>query len=489
MNKIKSKIFLAVSVLFFMSTSCSDFLTLEPENSLVQEEFWQNEGHVESAVAACYASMNQSNYISRVIQWGELRAEMVYPRSVSTNQSNMYKGYMLSSNNITSWANFYTTINLCNTVLHFSDQAKANDPTFTEDALNIYKAEAKSIRALTYLILVKNFRDVPLVTTATLSDQEDFYIAKSSESEVLAQIIGDLNESLAYLPEGYAESIYYDKGVITKGGALAILADAYLWAGQYNNCLDACQAITDLGKYSLVDGNDWFNDIFFEGNSSEGIFELQFSDVFTTIRSYYAAAVAPSFLAYPSIADLYAGNPNDKRAANSTYENGTNYVFKYSGLDPVTGEHRESDQFYNNWIFYRYADILLMQAEAYIFSEDRQNLNEAYALINQIYERATATPLDLSVEKGTLVEALLLERQRELAYEGKRWHDLLRFARRNNFENQQLILDMAESKTTVDNYEEVMSYYSDTASYFLPIYQNEINLNDNLVQNPYYDEN
>lgn len=480
------KIFLSVIVLFFMTSSCKDFLDLKPEGSLVQEEFWQNKGQVESAVAACYASMNQNNYISRVIQWGELRAEMLVSSSASSNQSNMMKGFTISTNSIVSWSNFYTTINYCNTVLAFADEAKALDATFTDDELNRLKAEATSIRALTYLILVKNFKEVPLVLTATLSDQTDFYVAKNTESEILNQIIADLEGSIEFLADGFSTSVYYDKGRVTKGGALAILADAYLWDEQYDNCADACQEIVKMNKYSLVSGVDWFNQLFFEGNSSEGIFELQFDTQFSALKTYYYVA-DHDFLAYSDIVDLYADNPNDVRALNATYA-ASRLVFKFAGINSVSGEYRASSEFYNNWIFYRYADVLLMQAEAYIFSEDKQNLPKAFELINAVSERATGTSMNVISDQSSLAAALLLERQKEFAFEGKRWHDLLRFARRNNYQDQQLIIDMAESKTTVDNYEEIMSYYADTASYFLPIYESEINLNSNLVQNPYYEE-
>jgi len=332
---------------------------------------------------------------------------------------------------------------------------------------------------------VKTFKELPLILAATSTNQIDFYPAKNTEAEILEQITSDLTAAVEDLNIGYSASAAHDKGRMTKGAALAILADAYLWNEQYTECIDAAQRLIDLGRYSLVNGEDWFNSIFFEGNSDEGIFELQFSDISVTLRTSFQVA-SLKYVAYPEIIELYGEFPNDVRAHLATFDDSNRAVFKYAGVDN-TGEYRGSDEYYNNFIFYRYADVLLMQAEAYILSSDKKNLNQAYSLINEVHERAVSTPLNVSIDEGSLLGALLLERQKEFAFEGKRWHDLLRFARRNNFVDQELIINLVDFKAGADDYEQILSYYSDSDSYFLPIYQNELDLNDNLVQNPFYE--
>ena len=299
------------------------------------------------------------------------------------------------------------------------------------------------------------------------------------------KIIEDLKTALIALPVGYSKSVAYDKGRMTKGAVLAILADVYLWSNRYNECIGACGAIESLNKYRLVDGSEWFNNIFFSGNSEEGIFELQFNAIFATLSNYFYVTT-PTFKAYSGIAELYSDDLNDKRANLATFDINNNAVFKFAGVNPNSGEYRSNQQFFNTWVFYRYADVMLMQAEAYLESSTRQNLDSAFILINNVHQRATGSPLETNISVTDLENALLLERQKEFAFEGKRWYDLLRFARRNNFQEQKLIIEMAEIKTDFDNYKEILSYYSDTASYFLPIYLEEINKNPNLEQNPYY---
>lgn len=467
--------------------SCSDYLELEPQDSLIQQEFWQNKEQVSAAVAGCYASMNESGFTDRVFKWGELRAEMLLSLRAGNDDNNMLSNYMIPTSSLVNWSNFYKTINYCNLVLEFADGAQANDLSFTEQELATFKAEVLTIRSLVYFILVKNFKEVPLVLTGTSTSQVDFYPPKSTEAEVIAQIISDLQIAVDDLNLGYSESAAYDKGRMTKGAALAILADVYLWNEQYDECIAVTQEIIDSGRYALVDGSAWLNDIFVEGNSVEGIFELQFSDLNSTYQnSFYVGS--PLYAPYNPIRELYADYPDDIRADLGTYEGETNAIFKFAGVD-VTGNFRGQQEFFNTFIFYRYAEILLMQAEALILSNSNRDLQRAANLIELVHQRATGAPLDVSLDEATLLNRVLLERQKELAYESKRWYDLLRFAKRNNFQDQYLILNLVDVKAGPDNYEQLLSYYSNSEAYFLPIFQNELNLNDNLVQNPYYDNN
>ncbi|ANW95406.1 hypothetical protein AXE80_03535 [Wenyingzhuangia fucanilytica] len=478
------KIFTLISALLLTLTSCDDYLDLQPKDSLIQQDFWKNKEQVKAALAGCYASMNQSAFTDRVLKWGELRADMVAPFTASGNDVNLMKNYMVPTNNLSDWRSFYATINYCNLVLKFADGAQANDLSFTEQELKTFKAEALTIRSLVYLILVKNFKEVPLVLTATSDNQVDFYVEKNTEQEILTQIITDLESAVEDLNLSYADP-RYDKGRMTKGGALAILADTYLWNEQYDDCLSACTRINNLNKYELVNGAEWFNSLFIEGNSVEGIFELQFDDIAATVRNAFYWA-NPDFIAFDGIQSLYhEGGINDVRGLTSTFDDFL-FVFKYTGLDR-TGRYRGNNDFYNNFIFYRYADIKLMEAEAYILSTTQQDLQKAYDLINEVHQRAASNIVDPNINEPFLLEALLLERQKEFAFEGKRWHDLLRFAKRNNFQRQDLILNLVDFKAGDEDYDQILSFFSNTESYYLPIYQDELNRNHNLVQNPYYE--
>lgn len=481
---MKIKILIIVPLILATLSSCTDYLELEPEDSLIQQEFWQNKEQVSAAVAGCYASMNQSGFTDRLLKWGELRAEMLVSVDAGSNERNMMRNFIVPTNSIVNWSNFYQTINFCNLVLDFADSAQENDLSFTEQELANFKAEALAIRSLVYFTLVKNFRDVPLVLKGTSNTQVEFYPTKSTEDEVLTQIIEDLKIAVEDLNLGYEQSAAFDKGRMTKGGALALLADVYLWNEQYTECINTAQQIIDSGRYSLVEGDEWFNQIFFEGNSSEGIFELQFDDINSTYQNFFYI-FDPTYAPFMEIVDVYADYPDDKRTDLATYHTEFNSVFKFAGVN-LLGEYRGQQEFFNTFIFYRYAEVLLMQAEAYILSDENRDLNKAASLIEMVHQRATGVPLDVSIDQSSLLDAVLLERQKEFAFEGKRWHDVLRFVRRNDFEDQELMFDIAAIKSGVDDFEIFLSFYSDTESYFLPIFQDEVDLNPNLDQNPYY---
>jgi starch-binding outer membrane protein, SusD/RagB family len=136
-----------------------------------------------------------------------------------------------------------------------------------------------------------------------------------------------------------------------------------------------------------------------------------------------------------------------------------------------------------NWILYRYADILLMKAEAAI---ELEQFDVANNLIGETLLRA-GMPYEESYNKELLRQALLDEKGREFLLEGKRWFDLLRAAKRNNFENKQIIIDMILSGADVKQQAILKTKVFDTLSYYLPIAERELIYNQNLVQNPYYD--
>ena len=482
MKQYVIKIFLIIPIVLLMVTSCSNYLELEPEGDLIQQEFWKTKEQVSSAVAGCYASMNQEGFMEKVLLWGELRGEMMVSSGASTNAQNMLKNYILPSNGLVNWSSFYQTINYCNLVLELADGAQEQDLSFTEQELKRYKAEVLTIRSLCYFILVKNFKEVPLVLTATSNTAVDFYPAKNTEAEIITQITADLTASVNDLSVGFAQSTAHDKGRMTKGAAYALLADIYLWDEQYNNCIDACNSLVALGKYDLVQKDDWFNQLFFEGNSVEGIFELQHDDIFTTLRNafYYSGA---DYAPFASIQELYNQFPSDIRGEGATFYGPL--VYKYAGVDD-RGTLRGSSQFYNNWIFYRYADVLLMQAEAYLLSPDRKDISAAYNLIDRVHQRATALPLDVPLDENSLLDALLVERQKEFAFEGKRWYDLLRYARRNNFAQKEAFIDLIIENVSPSQRLIMASKLKNPDGWYLPIYESELDNNPNLTQNSFY---
>ncbi len=286
MKKRISKILIlfVVTLIILPQQACDDMLSLSPPDNLTRDEFWQSEEDVEGAIIGCYNGL-QGLLIS-YFMWGEARGELVGSRnvghgfSVSANPNSQFFNHLITEENkYCSWKDVYSNINKINTVLKFAPLAKERDDVFTVEKEQNYIGEAKFMRALMYFYLVRSFRDVPLVLKASLSDEQSYMVKQSPPETVLDTIEADLIDAVKMLPENYnwaEDREIRNIGRATKYAAYSLLADVYLWRYKYKEALECTNAIINSKKFALVSGGNWF-DIFFPGNSSEGIFELQFS--------------------------------------------------------------------------------------------------------------------------------------------------------------------------------------------------------------------
>jgi len=495
----KKKIYkvLVFSILAISASSCGKYLELRPQDGIIREKFWQSKEQLQSAVIGCYNAMmvsagSRPSPAESFFVWGELRGDMIEPGlGASIDEVNVVNGNILPTNGVTDWRNFYRVINLCNTVLDFGPGVKSVDNTLSQEQLNAFLGEALTLRALMYFYLVRSFGDVPLKIKSTSSDEELVQLAKSSQKDVLNQIVADLK-----LAEGYSVASFgnnaYDKGRVTKFTVNALQADVYLWMDNYTECIAACDKIINSGRYGLVTGNSgWFPAVFATGNSSEGIFELQFDQqilnpyfaMFATTRRRYAAntIVADEFYTV----DLLDENNKDIRGLDAALKVGDQTIYKYLGLS--ANNSRTQDVSYAHWIFYRYADVLLMKAEACANANRGQ---ETLDIISTIRTRARALPgsalTPATTDVNGLTDYVLAERARELAYEGKRWYDLLRNAKRNNFARLDILSTAAVRVVPAANQQSALNKLKDPNSLYFPIFQYEIQTDPNLIQNPFY---
>lgn len=497
----KYKYILSLVLLLAGFSSCDQWLYTEPEDGIIRQDFWKSKEDVRSAVMGIYASLlgnaQGSGYsIPEILfLWGEIRGDMVVPHRTNPTYEYIYNGDILPENGVVRWNAVYRTINYSNTVLKFAPGVKEVDPSFDDEQLAAYEAEALAIRALMHFYLVRSFSDAPLKLTATVSDNEDFYLGKNTRSELYTQIAEDLTTAEKAIPARYA-SLAENKSRITRYTVNAIQADVYLWFEQYNKAVEACNKIINSGQYGLIDGSDpeiWFQKMFVDGNSGESIFELPFS--LEKLNPYYNLFKQSKYLkASASAMDvLFPSDPTaepdsaDIRGDRGSFRSGDDYtVWKYVGKSRTL--FREPAESYAHFPVYRYAEILLFKAEALA---QLGYTAEAVKLVQSVRKRAKASRLS-EISSGetdvyTVTKYILDERARELAFEGKRWYDVLRNARRNKYQNMELLLNMVMMSAPAQKQITIMNKMRDTLYHYFPVYYTEIESNPNIKQNPFYE--
>lgn len=486
----KSKIHyksIAIFLFIFLFTNCEDWLDLKPENYIVKQEFWKTKQQVHSAVMGCYASLLDKDIAEKFFLWSELRGDLLTD-NVGCKPDNLRVliGDIMPDNKLFQWKSVYKSINLCNTIIDYAKLALETDNTFTENELKAYEAQALALRGLMYFFLVRTFGEVPLMLKAITSDNEDFFVGKSPDSTIINQIIRDLETAEMSANTTYGNTDH-DKGRITRYAINALQADVYLWNEDYAKCIEACDKIIESEVYKLVPGQQWYQELYVSGNSEESIFELQFNAEKPNpfYDFFHPTSGGQQFLASQILTELY--DDPDVRGDSATFWQGEEsdpVIYKYLGLSDIERLFRSSGGSYAHWIFYRYADVLLMKAEAL---NQLENGAEAIDLLHQVQKRANAIESFVDTDDyDGIADLILLERQKEFAYEGKRWFDVLRNARRDNYRRKEILFEMIESYATADAVDLLRSKYSDPRSHYFPIYYYEVEINPELTQNPYY---
>lgn len=495
------------------TVSCKKWLDLKPQDGIVRDEFWQTKEQVDAEVTGIYASLlngtslsfsNRANSFIAPAElfflWGEARTDMVSPGfRANADELDIVDLNIQPINVYANWRSIYQTINYCNTVIDLAPGVLKKDNTLTQDHLNKALGEALALRGLMYFYLVRTFKDVPLKLTATQSDEDITPIAKSSADTVLAQIVTDLKTAELYLPTSYG-NLNTDKGRVTRYTVNAVLADVYLWMEKYNESIAECDKIINSNNFGLIsdtsaqsDNSRLFNSLYYEGNSSESIFELQFDA--QKLNPFYLMLASGSrrWGAAPQLMDEVFGIDDqnvvpqvDLRGEGTSLRASDYTIWKYMGANASGKNLRSADQSYAHWIFYRYADILLMKAEA--INQMNRPL-EASRLVKIIRQRAHAFDFNGTMDstsKDGMEEYILQERQREFAFEGKRWFDVLRNAKRNNYQHLDYLLKMAAISVPPERQQAALSKLKDPNSHYMPIFLYELQTDKLLVQNPFY---
>lgn len=531
-------------------TACSDFLDILPMNDVVLENYWTEKADVASVVNSCYEGLENSDVLTRMGVWGELRSDNLKGGANVPNEINeILKENLLQSNNLCDWAKFYDIINRCNTVCRYAPDVQAIDPNYTEAEMKANIAEASAIRALCYFYLIRTFRDVPYTTQASIDDNQNYVLPAIPFNAVLDSLIDNLESVKGdavrrYYVDESAQS-YQNSSRITRWFVYTLLADLYLWRGDWDKTIYYCDQVLDFkrqqykemleregtindielyGDIPLImektlgttDCGNTYNEIFGDGNSFESIFELYFrsgqNQQSTWVNNYYGNNnnVLGRLSAADFLMEQVAQGTNtvfkakDCRAYEGMQETNSTYaVVKYTrsrvsfttqnikNISDLKLQSSRRSSANANWIIYRLSDVILMKAEAEIERGEADYLN-AFALINTLNKRAlgitsaaasadTLKPDGYVASKSEMVELLLAERQREFIFEGKRWFDLVRISRREG--NTTRLASHASQKYKTD-INVIKIKLSDPNYIYFPYAKKELKVNPLLQQNP-----
>lgn len=435
---MKKLIYILIITIVSSFSSCNDFLTEQLKVDYTSSNFYTTPENATAAVTGIYNSL----YGNTLWIFGDIASDDAVKGGNAGDQPDMVgiDDFSATSDNgtlATFWQSSYETI------------ARANNAIFYISTMNIdvtlrnrLVGEAKFLRAYSYFNLVNIFGKIPLKLVPQLTP-ETINVPLSEVTAIYAQIEKDLTEAAAVLPPSYST----EKGRVTQGAAYGLLAKAELYQQKYTECLTNIQALENLHQYKLLSN---YSDLFKAGaeDSSEVIFGLRF--VNSTVSSigniltvdfsplieggYSFDAPTQSFV--DAFVDKTTSGGVDLRldssigrdgmpwfnntTFSSSWSEATGYLVKKYDENTIPGVAKDRSTVPYHYM--RYADILLMKAEA---------LNEsggagAATEVNNVRRRANLAPTT-ATSQADLRTVIMNERRKELGFEFHRFFDLMRW--------------------------------------------------------------
>lgn len=477
-----------------IAPSCTDQLELTPVSSITTAGFWVNEDNANGALNGMYVRF-RDEASNNLFFWGEARSETLsYGLQASEGRERYFENSLDPNFAGPTWLRLYTIIHDANLIIKYVPGITFTNPANKNNML----AQAYSMRAYVYFIMAQTWGGVPLVTEPTEGyDAETTFRERSSLDEVLNLIKSDLDQALELFPNN---NLGQSKALWSKPATQMLKGEVHLWTGKKagGGQQDLTTALSALNEAASAPGLALMPDFdgIFRYNSkgnSEILFAVRFLDLESGanynnslyIRDDEIPAgidsvakeligeggglnrMAPS----PIVRNAFSANDQRKNATlvtinvpsedgDSTYYGSV--VMKYRGFVDPSGR-----RFIDDIIIYRYADLLLLIAEA------KNALGQDPSPeINQVRQRAYGSSFEeFQFVNGTQAsndEAILQERLLELSFEGKRWWDLVRFDKA--FEKVPSLQDRSNQKHLE----------------LWPISLGTISLNSKISQNPGY---
>ena len=429
-------------------TACDKQLEIEPFQSVDQNAALGSDATVKAVLIGAYNQISSGDlYGGNTMRNADLlggTGELLWVGTFNSPDEIARKQISTGNGDAeATWLNSYEAINTVNNVLSALDVVNADDQDRVE-------GEARFIRALLYFDLVRFYAQpyaaaggndqagVPLILTPTDVITEENNVSRASVQEVYDQVLTDLTTAADLLPE--TNGIFANTYVAT-----ALLARVYLQQGNYAAARDAADTVIESGRYLLT--ADYASAFMNGSNSTEDIFAIQVSsqDGVNNLNLFYSV---PDFGGRDGDIEILAPHlalyeEGDQRLALFFEREGSVYTGKFN------------NQFANVTVI-RLAEMYLIRAEA----NERLGTDVGAAPLEDINLIRNRAGLD---DLGSVdLAEILLERRRELAFEGFRIHDVKRLQ------------------------ESIGAYAYDANELVFPIPARETVANPNLVQNEGY---
>ena len=438
--------------------SCKKELELAPVSQISNGSFWKTEADAQGAMNGMYTIL-RGEAVNNLFIWGESRSDAMGENAGAAVFLNWYENLLTAENSgsifsgsTTTWAGMYNLVHHTTLILKYVPEIAFSSEAKKKNIL----AHAYAMRAFAYFTMSKTWGELPLVTAPT-TDLSNVQRVRSSVTDVFALVKADISEAEAlFAGMGFTDG----RDVWSLPALLALKADVYLWTGKTMNGGDA-DFNTALAALNSIDNADVqllseFGNVFDYTNkrNSEILmavnFNYQESPVATIYSWMYAtdvfmpAGVDQATLNYlqpfagvpfwgPSTIARNKFSADDKRKKETLteiYGNiGGGPVFHSAVVTKFNGTVVAGQRYFiDDYILYRYADVLLMRAEA------KNALNQDPSTeMNLVIQRAYGADYPahrfVSTNKVANDVAILDERFRELMFEGKRWWDLVRFGK------------------------------------------------------------
>lgn len=493
-----------VGLLFIWS--CSDFLNIAPRESISEPQFYITEDDFDQALIGAYAPLqalyrgdwivtefrsDHTHFVYNTAQRGPKPDEDVATFLVESNNRNM-------SN---KWNANYLIISRTNTLIEKIAQAD-----LTESVKANILGQSHFLRAFAYFDLIKNFGGVPLFLES-VSSYGDSFKPRESKDMIVSQVISDLTSSMSYLREQQNPT----SNKASFASAATLLAYVHMTDQRWAEAEALLNQVAGLDYQLLEDYRQIFSPTN-EGNA-EMIFEVEYlDDTGRGIGSDLIYQFIPDLL---NPAEITGVSPSQRRSSGAGFNVPTPDLVNlfdqtndlrfeasiafYTGNSPIQGVSYENMPYIRKYLFpharccetgqnfpvFRYAEVLLLLAESL---NEQGKTTEALPHLNQVRERAGLSAVTSS-DQSSVREAILLERQLELAFENKRWHDLVRTGRGVEVMNAfgAKVKQNPQAYYYPSGVGPIPSAFQVTTDHYLyPIPITEININPELQQNPGY---